>query len=76
MNADHVQGRHPLAAGAQVQVAWVYELKQKEDIKIDVFFIEASRAAKRLYASTLGLQYSAFVSPYKCLRHIFMLCEY
>ena len=35
-----------------------------------------SSAAKRLYASTLDLQYSACVSPYKCLRHIFMLYGY
>ena len=33
-------------------------------------------AAKRLYASTLELQYSACVSPYKCLLHIFMLYGY
>ena len=33
-------------------------------------------AAKRLYASTLELQYSACVSPYKCLLYIFMLYGY
>ena len=33
-------------------------------------------AAKRLYASTLELQYSACVSPYKCLLHIFKLYGY
>ncbi len=32
-------------------------------------------AVKRLYASTLSLQCSAFVSLYKCLRHIFILYE-
>ena len=35
-----------------------------------------SSAAKPLYASTLELQYSACVSPYKCLLHIFMLYGY
>ena len=37
---------------------------------------QAASAAKRLYASTLELQYSACVSPYKCLLHIFMLYGY
>ena len=41
-----------------------------------VFCEICSSAAKRLYASTLELQYSACVSPYKCLLHIFMLYGY
>ena len=45
---------------------------------IDILGIRLIRAsaAKRLYASTLELQYSACVSPYKCLLHIFMLYGY
>ena len=41
-----------------------------------VFELSCTSAAKRLYASTLELQYSACVSPYKCLLHIFMLYGY
>ena len=39
-------------------------------------FLGCASAAKRLYASTLELQYSACVSPYKCLLHIFKLYGY